>query len=175
MLVISLAYAGVLSYYGKIVGTASIQPPIFYADSTSLGGVYYKMKINEAGTGSVTLQDGGRILFVTDPLGISSWYPTKWNVYIKVFTPDTGGGLSAIRIKKVSQNFLTEYTICEWTGISLKSGENSIQNTCTPEQVNFDTTERLGLEIVGAGTLTYTIFTDGSTRILFEVLKEVSK
>jgi hypothetical protein len=32
LLVVSIAYAGVLNYYGKIVGTANVQGPIFYAD-----------------------------------------------------------------------------------------------------------------------------------------------
>ena len=32
LLVVSIAYAGVLNYYGKIVGTADVQGPIFYAD-----------------------------------------------------------------------------------------------------------------------------------------------
>jgi hypothetical protein len=164
LLVISIAYAGVLNYYGKIIGTANVQGPIFYADSTSLNGIYYKMKINEAGSGTVSLQDGSRVLFVTDSLGITSWYPAKWVVKIKVNSPSTGG-LSAIRIKKVSQDFLTETTICEWSGISLTQGDNSIQKDCTPSQIPFTLTDRFGLEIVGAGTLTYTIYTDGSTKV----------
>jgi len=163
LLFVSIAYAGVLSYYGKIVGIVEVQGPVFYADSTYLVGVYYKMKINEVGTGSVTLLDGNRIVFVTDPLGISSWYPATWNVYVNVSVSDSGS-LSAIRIKRVSQNF-GEYTICGWEGISLNPGENSIQLNCTRGQLSFDTTDRLGLEIAGGGTLTYTIYTDGSTRI----------
>jgi len=34
LLVVSIAYAGVLSYYGKIVGNVNVQGPIFYADLT---------------------------------------------------------------------------------------------------------------------------------------------
>jgi hypothetical protein len=167
LLVVSIAYAGVLNYYGKIEGTASVQPPTFYADSTPLptGGVYYKIKINEVGSGTVSLQDGNRVLFVTDSLGITSWYPAKWIVKIKVYSPSTDGGLSTIRIKKVSQNLLAENTICEWNTISLTQGDNSIQEECTPGQIPFTSTDRFGLEIVGGGGLTYTIYTDGSTRI----------
>jgi hypothetical protein len=167
LLVVSIAYAGVLSYYGKIIGSVNVQPPIFYADSTSFstGGVYYKMKINKVGIGTVSLQDGNRILFVTDSLGITSWYPAKWIVKIKVYSPSTNGGLSTIRIKKVSQNLLDEDTICEWKAISLAQGNNSIQENCTTGQIPFTSTDRFGLEITGAGGLTYTIYTDGSTKV----------
>jgi hypothetical protein len=167
LLFVSIAYAGVLEYYGKIVGNVNVQPPTFYADSSPLqtGGVYYKMKINEVGSGTVSLQDGNRVLFVTDSLGITSWYPAKWIVKIKVYSPSTDGGLSTIRIKKVRQNLLAEDTICEWEAIPLTQGNNSIQENCTTGQISFTSTDRFGLEIVGGGGLTYTIYTDGLTRV----------
>lgn len=167
LLFVSLAFAGVLSYYGKIIGSANVLPPTFYADSTVITSpVYYKMKINEVGGGSVTFTDGERRLFVTDSLGITSWYSATWTVYVKV-QASAAGALSALRIKKVSGDLTSEVTLtgCEWTGISLDAGTNSIQRSCTPGVLTFDSTDRLGLEVAGAGTVTYTIITDGSTRI----------
>jgi hypothetical protein len=164
LIAIGIGYAGVLNYYGKIVGTVNVQAPIFYADSNNRGGVYYEMKINEVGSGTVNLQDGNRVLFVTDSLGITSWYSAKWIVKIKIHSPSTGK-LSAVKIKKVSQDLLTESDICEWKDMQLNEGYNLIQKECTLDQISFNSTDRLGLEITGAGTLNYTIYTDGSTRI----------
>ncbi len=166
-LFVGIVYTGVLNYYGKIVGTINVQGPIFYADSLNIGGVYYKMKINEVGSGTVTLQDGSRVLFVTDSLNVSSWYSATWIVNIKLFSP-SNGSLSAIRIKRIDKNFL-EFEICKWEGIPLAEGNNSIQKRCDPGTISFNTTDRLGLEIVGAGVSDYIIYTDGSTRI--EVIK----
>jgi len=71
LLVVSIAYAGVLNYYGKIEGTASVQGPIFYADLTSNGETVGKLLLNTkpSNTYTTTFKDENNVAFWSDDLG----------------------------------------------------------------------------------------------------------
>jgi len=87
LLVISIASAGVLNYYGKIIGTANVQGPIFYADLTANGETVGKLLLNTkpSATYTTTFKDGAGVLFRSDNLGgIDFNYIPKCEFSIKV-------------------------------------------------------------------------------------------
>jgi len=71
LLFISIAYAGVLKYYGKIVGIANVQGPIFYADLTKDGETAGKLLLNAkpSATYTTTFKDENNVAFWSDDLG----------------------------------------------------------------------------------------------------------
>ena len=70
LLAVSIAYAGVLNYYGKIVGTANVQGPIFYADFHQ-----NKLLINvkPSTTETVSFSDSSSTFIFTDDIGSVSF------------------------------------------------------------------------------------------------------
>ena len=71
LLVISIAYAGVLEYYGKIIGTANVQGPIFYADLGNNSATVGKLLLNTKPTSTYTTNfvDASSIIFWSENLG----------------------------------------------------------------------------------------------------------
>jgi len=81
LLVVSIAYAGVLNYYGKIVGTANVQGPIFYADISTRS-----LLLNQKPTtdNETNFTDGSNVVFCSDDLGgVDFNYIPKCEFYVK--------------------------------------------------------------------------------------------
>jgi len=87
LLTISIASAGFLTYYGKVEGIAKVKGPRFYASCTSVdSNIVYKLLINDNSTGDCTpreFTDGSLKWFLSDSLGISSFYPANYSFYVK--------------------------------------------------------------------------------------------
>jgi len=171
LLVVSIAYAGVLSYYGKIVGTVNVQPPIFYADFTNMTTGWKKLSINAlpTQTGEVTITDSNSFAFHTESLGITSFYAANWNFFVKakVSSPPKALYLELWTIDPSNGDLLSK--ICE-KSVSITSNEYDIYSTtCTPGQFALSSSDGLAYVIRGAAapTVNYTIDVDsvGSTRI----------
>ncbi|MBU5682654.1 MAG: hypothetical protein KQA34_03015, partial [Candidatus Aenigmarchaeota archaeon] len=75
--IFSLSIAGILDYYAKANVNVNVNPPIFYLDSN------YKLKLNEPGSGSITIGENSLRRFSTDPLNVK-WYPANWTIYLNV-------------------------------------------------------------------------------------------
>jgi len=84
LLFVSIAYAGVLSYYGKIVGNVNVQGPIFYADFSQ-----NKLLINTkpSQSQSVSFSDSeSKFIFSDDIGGVSFNYKIKCEFSLKVWS-----------------------------------------------------------------------------------------
>ena len=82
LIAIGIGYAGVLNYYGKIVGTVNIQPPVFYASTKSVE-YGYELSINTLPNEyKGELFSVASVKFYSLPLGVSNWYPSKWKIII---------------------------------------------------------------------------------------------
>jgi hypothetical protein len=70
LIAIGIGYAGVLDYYGKIVGTVNVQGPIFYADLTKNEATVGKLLSNTKpqNTYTKTFENGGTLTFYSDNL-----------------------------------------------------------------------------------------------------------
>lgn len=168
LLVVSIAYAGVLNYYGKIVGTASVQPPIFYADLTGMPTGWKRLNINTLPslTGEVPISDGNSFVFHTNALGITSFYNADWTFFVKakVNSPPKNLIVELWRIDPSDGSLSIK--LCEKT-ITITSTEyNVYSETCTGS-FTLDASEGLAYVIRGTAppSVTYTINVDGITRV----------
>jgi hypothetical protein len=163
LLVASIAYAGVLNYYGKIVGIANVKGPTFYASSNSIGGAYYRFLINTLPTsGELTLTDGNVIIFASDSLNVNSWYPAYWSISINVSTNAVNNTLT-IQLWILDQNYGWKRELCS-NVVTLDSiNYKTYSVTCRLDSLSLDPTDRLGLRIGGGGVnSSYTIKVDGT-------------
>jgi len=82
LIAIGIGYAGVLDYYGKIVGTINVQPPIFYASKKSIEGGYELFINTLPNEYKGELLSVNVVKFYSLPLGVSNWYSSKWKIII---------------------------------------------------------------------------------------------
>jgi hypothetical protein len=169
LLVISIAYAGVLNYYGKIVGTVSVQPPIFYADFTDMPTGWKRLNINTLPslTGELSISGGSSFAFHTNALGINSFYNANWTFFVKakVNSPPRNLIVELWRIDPSDGNLISK--LCEKT-INITSNEyNVYSETCPPGSFILDPSDGLAYVIRGIAppSVTYTINVDGTTRV----------
>jgi hypothetical protein len=172
LLVISIAYAGVLNYYGKIIGTANVLPPTFYATSNSISSNLYTLQINQkpGSEGTITVTDGNSVYFMTEPLGINSFYKGKWHFYIK--GKSNSGGSTKLSLEFYvpdGANYWVQKTkICEPIILSIETDAkvyDIVNENCY--QVSLSPSDRFIWKITGPVDISIT--TNGDTRI------EVSK
>jgi hypothetical protein len=169
LLFVSIAYAGVLNYYGKIVGTASVQPPIFYADFTDMPTGWKRLNINTLPslTGEVPISGVNSFVFHTNALGITSFYNASWTFFVKakVNSPPKNLIVELWRIDPSDGSLISR--LCDKT-IPITSTEyNVYSETCTPGSFILDPSDGLAYVIRGTAPplVTYTINVDGITRV----------
>jgi hypothetical protein len=169
LLFVSIAYAGVLNYYGKIVATASVQPPIFYADFTNMSTGWKRLNINTLPslTGEVSISDGNSFVFHTNALGITSFYNADWTFFVKakVNSPPKNLIVELWRANPSDGSLISK--LCEKT-IPINSTEyNVYSEACTPGSFILNPPDGLAYVIRGTASpsVTYTINVDGITRV----------
>lgn len=129
----SLSIAGILDYYARANVNVNVNPPIFYLDYSDNK---YKLKLNERGSGSITINANSMSMFSTNELNVK-WYPAEWSIYLNVFSE---GG----KIKLDLYN--GDSLICSLTGGYITvNGNNIISGSCTTSSEITITT--LGVEI----------------------------
>jgi hypothetical protein len=170
LLVVSIAYAGVSNYYGKIVGTASVQPPIFYADFTNMPTGGKRLNINTLPSliGEVSISDGNSFVFHTNALGITSFYNASWRFFVKakVNNPPRNLIVGLWRINPYNGSLISP--LCNKTISINSSSYNIYSETCEPGSFILSSSDGLAYVIKGgfpAPFVNYTINVDGITRI----------
>jgi len=121
--IFSLSIAGILDYYAKANVNVNVNPPIFYLDYSDNK---YRLKLNEPGSGSITIGENSLRRFSTDPLNVK-WYPVNWTanwtIYLNVSS--NGGQIEARLYNGIS-------LICSLTdGYKIVNGSNIISGSCT--------------------------------------------
>ena len=171
LLMVSIVSAGVLNYYGKVIGTAQVSPPVFYASINQISGNYYNLYTNilpldKAGT--LSFSDGSSLIFVTDALGVNKWRNADWKVYINVETNTVGNKLN-VYLDFIDSTYLGIVSLCSKT-LTLDSTANKIYEiVCPYGEVKLSPSDMLQLKIEGIGpTPTYTLYVDGTTKVIPE-------
>jgi hypothetical protein len=162
LLVISIAYAGVLNYYGKIVGTANVQPPVFIADYSDMSSGWKRLNINAfpETIGEVSFTDSYAFVFHTGALGITSFYPANWTFYVKAKVDSLPAKTLYLELWEVNPNdgSLIDRK-CE-VPVTLDSTDyKTYTATCTLGEISLDPSHGLGYRLMGAGgpSVNYTI------------------
>jgi hypothetical protein len=89
ILLIGVISASLLTYFGQITGSVEVKAPKFYlsCENSDISSKPYKLLINNDSTGECTrsFTDGStNQWFVTDPLGVESFYPANYEIFLKV-------------------------------------------------------------------------------------------
>ena len=157
LLFVSIAYAGVLSYYGKIVGTASVQPPVFYASKDCSGSVC-KIYINNLPPEYSGYVSKNPIYFDSESLGVNKWYAANWTIFLKL-----KGTISNQTVDYNLRFANSEYkSICSgYVTISTSIEEKTI--TCSPGEIQLSSQHYLELWL--SSKYDFDTYTDGSTRV----------
>ena len=159
LIAIGIGYAGVLNYYGKIVGTVNVQAPIFYAHSEEEYG-YYLFKPNIPPDGSLKKEAGGVYnsrageydtqinsgwLFPQ----VSSWYPSKWTFYYETKIENANSAKLYAKIYKfdTNTNSKTLVTECPTSDPITSTSYVTITSTCNVPSINLSSSERILVEI----------------------------
>ena len=149
---IGIVSASFLTYFGKITGTATVNAPVFYLDG-HLDGVYHKLLVNEIPSSNYTINwsDGNRIVFETNNLNVSYFYPIELHAHIWMKTNNSGNTIQA-RFIKLDENHV-EQTICDVANpITITSVENFIEKefSCNSSgQIDLSSYNKIGLEMWG--------------------------
>jgi len=157
LLVISIASAGVLSYYGKIVGSVNVQPPVFYASKDCSDSVC-KIYINNLPSEHSGYVSKNPIYFDSESLGVNEWYAANWKIILKL-----KGTADDQRVDYVLRFANNEYkSICSgYVTISTSIKEKTI--TCSPGEIQLSPQHYLELWL--SSKYDFDTYTDGSTRV----------
>jgi len=85
LLMVNIASASVLTYYGKIIGTAEVSGPTFYASNEDITGTLYKkLLINQppSALGEISFIDGTSRSFGSGSLNVNSFYRPKFDFHV---------------------------------------------------------------------------------------------
>ncbi len=170
LIVVGIGYAGVLNYYGKIVGTITIQSPIFYAHSEEEYG-YYLFKPNTLPDGDLKEEAGGVYNTKAGEYDaqinsgwlfpqVSSWYPSTWTFYYETKIENANSAKLYTKIYRFDTNTKSKtlVTECPTSDPVTSTSYVTISSTCNVPQINLSPSERILIEIwakinINAGTL----------------------
>jgi len=169
---IGIVAASFLTYFGKITGSVEVSAPVFYLDG-QWGEAYYNLFIDEIpNEAEVNLENGHRILFVTEPLDVENFYQTRFDIKIWAKT-NTEGNILQFQVVRIKTN-LEEEIICVPPSIEPNSGTSFTKRETYCEsggEITLNPEDRIGLIIMGAGLdseywiSTGKDYTDGYSRI----------
>lgn len=119
ILLMAIVSAGLIDYFGKIEGSVTVEGPTFYLDgehpfgNTQLWG----LSINEEGTSTTTkpsFTGQNSKFFLSEPLGVESFYEADWDLTLSLRTKDNVSGQVDIEIYTIEGEdpYLTKDNIC---------------------------------------------------------------
>ena len=157
ILIVSIGFAGVLQYYGKIIGNVNVQPPVFYVSTDCLGSVC-KLYINSLpGDYSGTVEKNS-VYFDSQPLNVESWYRGEWKIVLKL-----KGTTENQRVDYYLRFANSDYkSICNGY-ISISTQEEEVTISCKSNSIEL--TSQHYLELFLASKSNFVVYADGSTKI----------
>ncbi len=184
VLVIGLVSAGLVPYLSNMVsGIVTVEGPVFYATKNvfdaDLG--YYSLSINEfdGESGKYVMFTNGleSQWFVSEELGINSFYPANYNFDVEICAEnktvnDTIGQVT-LTLKILKENGDFREDICEayvnnipTIDSCVEANYNDYQSLCSAEELYLEPTDRFVLITSdGAHAITYYIRLDEDTKI----------
>ena len=168
---IGIASASLLTYFGKITGTAMVSEPVFYLTNESAEGdapaLAYKLftNVNPSEEGIVNFTDGNgwdATYFVTEPLDVDYFYKAEFIIHLLIKTNRTENQTQPVlNITVIKLDGSTMNPICS-TSKSIGATTNYGYNTfsCSSEDIiNMTNTPKLGLKLIGEKGVEYYIKT----------------
>lgn len=99
ILLIGIVSAGLIDYFGRITGEVTVEGPVFYASNEHpLGGTtYWGLGINDyiERTDPVSFIGAATTLFVSEQLGINSFYAANYEMSIETESDNENGQIDA--------------------------------------------------------------------------------
>jgi hypothetical protein len=154
ILLIGIVSAGLVGYLSNMVsGSVEVSGPVFYlsCEDSGLSAKPYKLLINNDLTGQCKISFTDNYTnpwFVTDPLGVESFYPANYEIFLKIKNTDKNEiGQVLIELWVIKEDGDSKYPIdSELFFIDPKSTwENSV--ILTGEELTLDNTDRIALKL----------------------------
>ena len=116
VLLIGIVSAGLIDYFGKIEGSVVVEGPVFYLDGSKPISGYWGLAINEEGEthAPVYFTGSNSKFFITESLGVESFYEANWDLTLSLRTEDNVSGQVDIEIYTIEgvNPYLTKDNIC---------------------------------------------------------------
>ncbi len=176
ILLIGIVAAGLVGYLSNMVtATVEVKGPVFYlsCEDSGLSTKPHKLLINNDLTGqcnpiSFTGSDINS-WFVTDPLGVESFYPANYEIFLKIKNTDNKEiGQVLIELWVIKENGDLKYPDpidSEFISIPKKTTwEDSV--ILTGEELTLDNTDRIALKLSDElHDITYKVIKKGNNKI----------
>lgn len=150
VLVIGIASAGLLEYYGGVEQMVNVEGLVFYIDGANLGGNNYNLTMNQIPDNEekINITNGDKIVFMTEVLDIERLDLAEFDIYIRVRENNETSYLS-LEVLKITPS--EEINICgPETLITSSDNFNERLISCvSTEEINFDTEDKIGISISG--------------------------
>ncbi len=156
ILLIGVVTAGLVGYLSNMVtGSVTVEGPVFYlsCEDSDLPTKPHKLLINNDLTGQCKISFTGSSTnpwFVTDPLGVESFYPANYEIFLEIKNTDKKEiGQVLIELWVIKENGDLKYPNpidSELISIPKKSTwEDSV--ILTGEELTLDNTDRIALRL----------------------------
>lgn len=172
VLLIGIVSASLLDFFGKITGSVEVKGPVFYASNEyPLGGdTYFGLGINKYTLGNpVSFIGPNPKLFVSEQLGIESFYAANYEISIEAESDNENGQIDAeIYFIEGDDPYNKKLEVCSGSTTEPVHGKGTYKiTTCqTGELINIDPEWRLVLRLTdGLNDINYNIYLMGNTKI----------
>ena len=177
ILLMAVVSASLVSYLSNMVtGTVEVKGPVFYLDGSQPIPGYWGLAINEEGISHdpVCFIGPNSIFFISEQLGIESFYEANWDIAITTRTENNVSGKIEIMLWTIEGEdpHLTKEPICKYGPVSIDIPQRddnkyySYQVTCPGNELSMDETDRLVLQLSdGFNDIRYYIKLNGNSKI----------
>lgn len=171
VLLIGIVSAGLIDYFGRIIGSVEVKAPVFYASNEHpLGGTtYWGLGINDyiERTDPVSFTGAATKLFVSEQLGVNSFYAANYEMHIEAESDNESGQIDVeLWIIQGDNPNNKKELIC---GVSTSEPvyEKKIYTiSCSGNELSLEETDRLAWILSdGLNNFHYDIYIKGNTRI----------
>ncbi len=116
VLLIGIASAGLIDYFGRIEGSVEVEGPVFYLDGSQPIDGYWGLAINNEGESRnpVYFTGSNSKFFITESLEVKSFYEANWDLTLLLRTENGVSGQVDVEIYTIEgvNPYLTKDNIC---------------------------------------------------------------
>lgn len=173
---IGIISASLLTYFGKITGSVEVKAPVFYLDGSQPIDGYLGLAINneEVSYDPVDFTGSESKFFISESLGVESFYEADWDLTLSLRTEDNVTGKVDVYLYTIQGDdpHFTKESICTNNPyINIPQLEDSDFHTYSvicegKELTDMDEEDRLVLELKdGFNDIIYYIQLNGNSKI----------
>ena len=179
LVLISLASAGLVGYLSNVVvAEVEVLGPVFYAsDGHPTGSSDYLLGINEfEKRKDVVFTGTDNKVFISEPLGITSFYPANYHMFIYANSSadeslNESGQIDA-ELWVARENGNKKNLICHGSTTENVVEWHPYEIDCLGDEIDLDVDDRfMWILSDGSNSIKYTIEVEGNTRIEVEAIE----